>query len=108
MSFQVVLPEDAVRDFEEIDAWICVHDSAKSADYVLKHITSRLNSLAHMPERGAHPMELSGLGNREYREIHFKPYRIIYRVMDDCVYVYLISDGRRDMQTLLNRRLLSS
>jgi len=108
MSFRVALTEDAVRDLEEIDAWICAHDSVKSADYVLEQISSRLNSLADMPERGAHPVELSGLGNREYREIHFKPYRIIYRVMDDCVYIYLISDGRRDMQTLLNQRLLSS
>jgi len=108
MSLQVVLTEDAVRDLEEIDAWICAHDSVESADYVLKHITSGLNSLADMPERGAHPVELSSLGNREYREIHFKPYRIIYRLMDECVYIYLISDGRRDMQTLLNRRLLSS
>jgi toxin ParE1/3/4 len=55
-----------------------------------------------------HPKELSSLGNREYREIHFKPYRIIYRIVDEYVYIYLITDGRRDMQTLLNRRLLSN
>ena len=43
---------------------------------------------------------------REYREIFFKPYRIIYRVMDNTVCVLLIADGRRDRQTLLQRRLL--
>jgi len=107
VTFQVILTEDAVRDLEEIDAWICAHDSVESADYVLSHIESKLNSLAVMPERGVHPGELTSLGNREYREIHFKPYRIIYHVVDECVYVYLITDGRRDMQTLLNRRLLS-
>ncbi|RPJ74031.1 MAG: type II toxin-antitoxin system RelE/ParE family toxin, partial [Desulfobacteraceae bacterium] len=36
----------------------------------------------------------------------FKPYRIIYRVMDKNVYVLLVVDGRRDMQSLLQRRLL--
>ena len=41
----------------------------------------------------------------KYREIFFKPYRIIYRVMEDNVYVLVIADGRRDMQTLLQRRL---
>ena len=46
------------------------------------------------------------LGVREYREIFFKPYRIIYRVINKNVYVLLIADGRRDMQTLLQRRLI--
>ena len=45
---------------------------------------------------------------REYREIFFKPYRIIYRVMGDNVYVLVIADGRRDMQALLQRRLLQA
>ena len=35
-----------------------------------------------------------------------EPYRIIYRVLDNTVYVLVIADGRRDMQTLLQRRLL--
>ena len=41
-----------------------------------------------------------------HREIFFKPYRVIYRVMRDAVYVLLIVDGRREMQALLQRRLL--
>ena len=44
----------------------------------------------------------------KYREIFFKPYRIIYRVMEDNVHVLVIADGRRDMQTLLQRRLLQA
>ena len=35
-------------------------------------------------------------------------YRIIYRVLDKDVYVLLIFDGRRDMQSLLQRRLLDA
>jgi toxin ParE1/3/4 len=48
------------------------------------------------------------LGIREYRQIYFKPYRVIYRVMDKQVVIYLIADGRRDMQSLLTRRLLGA
>jgi len=48
------------------------------------------------------------VGLREYLEIYFKPYRIIYWVMSDQVYVMVIADGRRDMQTLLQRRLLQA
>jgi hypothetical protein len=37
-----------------------------------------------------------------------KPYRIIYRIIGEYVYVMLIADGRRDMQALLQRRLLQA
>ena len=50
--------------------------------------------------------EICDIGIREYREIFSRPYRIIYRAMKNNVYVLLIADGRRDMQTLLQRRLL--
>ena len=58
------------------------------------------------PRRGTHPKEFLDLGIREYRGIFFKCYRIIYRVMDNTVYVLLITDGRRDIQPLLQRCLL--
>lgn len=44
---------------------------------------------------------------REFRQVNFKPYRLIYRVVGNDVIVYIIADGRRDMQSLLERRLLS-
>ena len=45
---------------------------------------------------------------KEYREVHFKPYRIVYRVSDGAVHVLMIADGRRDMEALLQRRLLEA
>jgi toxin ParE1/3/4 len=57
---------------------------------------------------GVYPCELSALGIKEYREVFFKPYRIIYRVIAEAVFVMLIVDGRRDMQPLLQRRLLAA
>lgn len=72
----------------------------------MAQIEKIFSRLSQFPERGSHPKELLALGIREYREILFKPYRIIYRIMDKNVYILLIADGRRDMQTLLQRRLL--
>ena len=34
------------------------------------------------------------------------PYRLIYRTAGKTVYVHLVADGRRDMQSHLTRRLL--
>jgi toxin ParE1/3/4 len=74
----------------------------------LDQIEKAFSKLSEFPERGVYPKELLTLGIREYREIFFKPYRIIYRVMEKNVYVLLIVDGRRDMQSLLQRRLLDA
>ena len=108
MSFQVFLTDDAARDLEDIYDYITEHDVPGKADDVLDRIETALASLTHSPERGVWPRELSALGMREFREIFFKPYRIIYRIIGQDVYVMLIADGRRDMQTLLQRRLLQA
>jgi len=74
----------------------------------VERLAQAVESLAEFPERGSHPKELLELGIREYRQVFFKPYRLIYRVSDEKAYVHLIADGRRDMQSLLTRRLLGS
>ncbi|MBM4307016.1 MAG: type II toxin-antitoxin system RelE/ParE family toxin [Deltaproteobacteria bacterium] len=108
MEFQVFLTDDATRDLHEIYDYIALHDTPPKADYVLQKIEKAFSRLSEFPERGAFPKELLALGIREYREIFFKPYRIIYQIIDKNVYVLLIADGRRDMQTLLQQRLLSA
>ena len=106
MPFLVQLTDDAARDVEEICDYIEQHDAPGKADHVLEQIERAFGSLAKHPRRGNYPKELLDIGIREYREIFFKPYRIIYRVMENNVYVLVIADGRRDMQALLQRRLL--
>ena len=73
----------------------------------MTNIENVLGSLSESPERGAYPKELLSLGIRDYREIFFKPYRVIYRVTGVVEHVFLIADRRRDMQALLERRLLA-
>ena len=108
MPFAVLLTHDAARDLEEIYDYIALHDAPPKADYVFEQIQKAFSRLSESPERGAYPKELLSLGIREYREVFFKPYRIIYRVMDRNIYILLIVDGRRDMRSLLQRRLLDA
>jgi toxin ParE1/3/4 len=72
----------------------------------LDQLVKVAESLSRFPERGSYPKELIALGIKEYRQTFFKPYRVIYRVVGSRVIIYLIADGRRDMQSLLARRLL--
>jgi len=108
MRFEVLLTRDAERDLEDLYEYIATRDSAGNADRVLDRIEKALESLATFPERGSHPKELLALGIREYRQVFFKPYRLIYRMAEQRVNVYLIVDGRRDMQALLARRLFNA
>ena len=107
MSWMVLLTDDAARDLEDLYDYINLHDVPGKADHVLEQLEMAFNSLSENPHRGAYPKELLSIGVREYREIFFKPYRTIYLVMDNNVYVLLIADGCRDMETLLQRRLLA-
>lgn len=106
MSFRVLLTEGALHDLEELDDYIRFRDGLEKADDILGEIEAVIRKLADFPERGNYPPELAALGIREYREVFFKPWRIIYRVRGGSVYVHLVADGRRDMQALLARRLL--
>ena len=100
------LTEDAVQDLRDIHEYIARHDSVERATQVLDGMETALQGLSQFPERGRYPPELATLGIREYREIVYKPYRILYRPMSDRLVVYVIADGRRDFRSLLERRLL--
>lgn len=103
---EVLLTEGAEQDLEELYDYIAEFDCVANANRVLDRLLDVAKSLEQFPERGAYPRELLELGIRDFRQTSFKPYRIIYRVLGQKVYIHLIVDGRRNMQSLLSRRLL--
>jgi toxin ParE1/3/4 len=108
MSCEVSLTTDAERDLEAIYFYIAEHDSKASADHVLERLLQATEALETSPDRGSQVNELRSLGMSEYRQVFFKPYRLIYRAHAKQVIVYVIADGRRDMGSLLARRMLGA
>jgi len=108
MRYEVLITQGAERDLEEIYDHIAEFDSPEKAEYVLSRLLEVAERMATFPDRGPHPKELQALGIREYRQTYFKPYRLIYRVIGKQVFIYLIADGRREMQSLLTGRLLGA
>jgi toxin ParE1/3/4 len=106
--YTIVVERRAEDDLNEVVEYIAAHDSAERAVEVATKIERSFAALETSPNRGAHPKELLDYGNRDFREIYFKPYRIIYRVWERKVVIVLIADGRRDMRALLTRRLLGA
>lgn len=107
MSLKVLLTADALSDLDEIHAYIAEHSGNARADQITEGIRAQMMKAADFPESGAYPPELLEWGIREFRQTRFKPYRAIYQADSRRLIVMLIADGRRDMKTLLQRRLLA-
>lgn len=107
-KFGVLLTQGAEQDLESIHNYISEFDCVANANHVLDELMNVVESLSKFPDRGSYPKELVGLGIKEYRQTLFKPYRVIYRVTGSQVIIYLIADGRRDMQSVLACRLLGA
>lgn len=105
-NHEVLITRGAERDLESIHDYIADFDCPENADYVLDKLLQTISDLRQQPQRGSRPRELVKLGIQEYRQVFFKPYRVIYRISDRTVHVYLVIDGRRDFQHLLSKRLL--
>jgi len=104
--YSVHVISDAEDDLFDIYKYAARHDGPDRAEKLLLKLEEYCNSLSDLPERGHIPPEMERIGIMTYREIHFKPYRIIYQIISKNVYIHCVVDGRRDMTDFLQRRLL--
>jgi len=105
-GYRVKIVQEAEEDLAELVDYIAHNDSIERADHVLERLLTVCERLERHPDRGHFLPEFRSLGIKTYREVHFKPYRIIYEVISREVFILLIVDGRRSLQTILERRLL--
>lgn len=105
---RVLLSDDAARDLDEIYAHVNYRESWSEAEQLLARIADTLAELSAKPEGNGYPAELLELGIREYREARTEDLRLIYRSTGSAVHILLIIDGRRDLRSLLQRRLLEA
>ena len=104
--YRVRLTDQAEQDLVDVFEYIATEDSIEAAWQVFEELERRILALDQLAERGNYLPELLELGIKEFREVHFKPYRVIYEVVGGQVIVLACLDGRRDMQALLERRVL--
>ena len=104
--YRVRIVRESEEDLAELVDYIAQHDSVERANYVLERLMAVCERLEQHPERGHFLPELRSLGIKTFREVHFKPYRIIYEVIGREVFALLIVDGRRSLRAILERQLL--
>ena len=106
MKYEVLLISDAEEDLFDIYQYVARNDSILEAERLLNILEQTGLSLSEMPKRGHAPPELERIAVTDYREIHYKPYRILYQVVTNRVLIHCVLDGRRDLGELLQKRLL--
>lgn len=106
MKYKVNFVSDAEEDLFEIYKYVYSNDSEDNAEKLYSKLREKCLLLQEFPERGYISPELNLLEVSDFLEIHHKPYRIIYRIIKKEVFIHCIIDGRRDIQKLLQERLL--
>ncbi|MFZ3122858.1 MAG: type II toxin-antitoxin system RelE/ParE family toxin [Thermodesulfovibrionales bacterium] len=108
MKYEVRITGVAQDDLFSIYRYVAINDSPGKAEHLLDNIQKTMTSLETMPARGSHPTEMRRWGIFDFREIFFKPYRIIYEIRDKAVFIHAVLDGRRNCEDLLQQRFLGA
>ncbi len=106
MKYKVNIIKSAEDDLFEIYKYIYFNDCEENADKIYAKLAEKISSLQEFPNRGHIPSELKLLGVEDFLEIYYKPFRIIYQLIKNTVFVHCVLDGRRDIQKLLRERLI--
>lgn len=103
--FDVQWTDTAQHDLTSIVRHIAADDVA-AARGVADRLRRKAANLTAFPSRGRIVPELKTVGVLQYRELIERPWRIVYRIERDAVFVIAVLDSRRDMETVLLERLV--
>lgn len=104
-SYAVEFAAVAEGDLRAIVEFIAV-DDPETAICVFERIEARCATLKQMPERGRIVPELAAFGILAYRELVVSPWRVVYRISGQTVFVLAVVDGRRNIEDVLLDRLV--
>lgn len=105
-KFSVVILSSAEQDLKELKAYVIKNFSLAAWQKTLVELKKAILNLQHFPQAGFIPEEIEKLNLTQYRQVLSGMSRIVYEVRQGNIYVHLIADVRRDMNSLLTRRLL--
>jgi toxin ParE1/3/4 len=106
VSLRVVILDSAEQDLKELRAYLLKNFSAETWHATYTKLKEAIRHLQNFPQAGAVPQEIEALNLTQFRQALSGMNRVIYEVRQDIIYVHIITDVRRDMNTLLTRRLL--
>jgi len=103
--YEIIWTNVAENDLINIVEYISV-DSPQNALEILEKIRQKASSPYTLPERGRIVPELQGQGIFQYRELVIPPWRLMYRIADQKIFVMSVIDSRRNVEDVLLNRLI--
>jgi toxin ParE1/3/4 len=104
-TYKLKWTKNAKDDLLNIVAYI-KKDSPSIANDIYQKIRKKAHSSNFFPLKGRVVPELQQEGITFYREVIASPWRIIYKVGNDTVYIMAILDSRQNVEELLLQKLL--
>ena len=102
----VVFLRSAERDLMELKDYVLSNFGKIAWRTSYKKIKDAVGRLKKLPLEGRVPDELASLNVTQYRQAVAGMNRVIYEVRGQTLYIHIVCDTRKDMQSLLTRRLL--
>ncbi len=96
----------AEEDLKELRRYILRTFGETAWQDSYRKIKDSVRVLQTAPESGSVPEELADLQLGRYRQLVSGLNRILYEIRADALYIHIICDSRKDMRTLLSRRLI--
>ena len=112
MKQTIFFLQSAEDDLLELRSYLIKEFNQKAWFSSYQKIKKAIETLTLFPLRGAIVEELVSLGLNEYRQILVDMNRIIYEIKIisadiQYIYIHLICDVRKDLSSLLKKRLLA-
>ncbi len=102
----VVFLRAAELDLLELKEYVLKHFGKTAWRASYRKIRDAVIRLKKFPFEGHVPDELTSLNVTQYRQVIAGMNRIVYEIRGETLYIHIVCDTRKDMQSLLTRRLL--
>ena len=106
MTSRVVFLKSAEQDLKELRRYVVREFGKETWQASLARIRDCVKNIGAFPIGGSVPDELERLNLTQYRQTISGMNRIVYEVRQDIVYIHIVCDTRKDMKSLLTRRLM--
>ena len=96
----------AQEDLKDLRRYVTQRFGKPTWQETSQRIKEAVHTIQTLPHGGSIPAELADLSLQHYHQAISGMNRVIYEVREDVIYIHIVCDTRRDMRTLLSRRLV--
>lgn len=107
MSFKVIWSEDASLDLLDIISYIKIHSGKGIAKEIYTRIKSKVDHIVDFPKAGILVPELVNIGVTDIYQIIVSPWKVYYKVIGNNILVLSVIDGRRNLEEILYKKIIS-